>query len=131
MLMDFGNRLKDLLAERKISVPQLAKMTGLNKNTLYSYIRRGTQKIDPVTMQKLSQALGVDVYFFLGTEQPNDLRNKKKEPALSGEFSRELTKEETEFISIFLRLTAENRRLLLANAKVYLQAQGDSSDSRD
>lgn len=63
--MDFGEKLKLLIDEKGISVSRLAQMTGINRNTLYSFIRRGTQKIDPVIIHKLAVSLDVDPFYFL------------------------------------------------------------------
>ena len=130
MLMDFGKKLKQLIDEKGINVSELAQITGVNRNTLYSYIRRGTQKVDPVIIQKLANALGVDVYYFLGTKSPDDIQPcKTNEPASTDELNLDsLTDSEKEFITVFSRLSPENQKLLLANAKVYLQAQGDYVD---
>lgn len=107
--MDFGNKLKELLFQKNMSVPALAKMTGINKNTLYSYLRRGTQKVDPTIMQKLAQALGVDVYYFIGTEQPENISADEKKPACEDE----LKGEREEFLRLFTSLDTENRKRIL------------------
>lgn len=69
-----------------------------------------------------SDMLGITMNDLLGIE----------EPAPKGELSvSDLTEEEIVFITIFSQLNPEHRKLLLANARIYLQAQGDSNDSRD
>ena len=112
MILDFGNKLKELLFQKDISVPTLAKMTGLNKNTLYSYMRRGTQKVDPAIMQKLAQALGVDVYYFIGTEQPQNITADENKPVYSDELTGERG-ERDEFLRLFTSLDTENRKRIL------------------
>ena len=64
--MPFGDRLKHLLEAQNLSIAELSRMTGINRNTLYSYLRRNTQKPDPEVLKILSEVLNVDVYYFLG-----------------------------------------------------------------
>ena len=68
--MPFGEKLQNLIKERNISVPQLARMTGVNQNTLYSFIRRNTQKADPAVIGQIADALNVDVHYFIDEAAP-------------------------------------------------------------
>jgi len=70
--MSFSDKLRELLSERSMPVAELARITGISRNTLYSYLRRNTQKHDPEVLRKLSEALNVDMYFFLNSEPPVD-----------------------------------------------------------
>lgn len=56
--MPFGANLKRLLDARGMSVTELAGLTGLNRGTLYSYLRRDTKKVDPAVVKKLIAVLG-------------------------------------------------------------------------
>ena len=56
--MPFGANLKNLLTSKGMSIPELARRTGINKNTLYSYLRRDTKKVDPAVIKKLIDVLG-------------------------------------------------------------------------
>lgn len=57
---DFGRRLRILMADRAMSVSQLASMSGISKQMIYSYINHGAiPNLD--TAVKLAQALGVSV----------------------------------------------------------------------
>lgn len=56
--MPFGANLKALLEAKHMSVAELAHRTGVNKNTLYSYMRRDTKKVDPAIIKKLIEVLG-------------------------------------------------------------------------
>lgn len=135
MTMDFGKKLKMLIEEKKTNVSELAQKTGINRNTLYSYIRRGTQKVDPIIIRKLADALGVDVYYFIGTQPPEVVQAEAKneeELAHTDELDLDnLTEEDIEFITVFSQLTPENRKLLLANGIVYLRAQGNLGDHQN
>lgn len=77
--MLFGERLQGLLAEKGISVAELARRTGISRNTLYSYLRRNPQKLDPAVLKKLAEALDVDVYYFLGAEGASGPRAEENE----------------------------------------------------
>ena len=70
--MSFGDRLRELLSQRGMTVAELARLTGISKNTLYSYLRRNTLKYDPAVLQKLSDALDVDIYCFLSPDSPSE-----------------------------------------------------------
>ena len=56
--MPFGANLKALLEAKGMSVAELAHRTGVNKNTLYSYMRRDTKKVDPAIVKKLIKVRG-------------------------------------------------------------------------
>ena len=110
--MDFGNILEELLRKKKIKVPYLAEITGINKNTLYSYIRRNTQKVDPVVIQKIANALDVDIDYFLGT-----IPGEENRPVKNDEPERD------EFIRLFASLNRENRQRILDLMKVLAAGQ--------
>lgn len=116
--LDFGKKLKDLISEKNITVSELAQMTGINRNTLYSYIRRGTQKIDPVILQKLATALNVDVYYFIGASMPNE--SARKEPAAHDEPQR------NEFIQLYSHLSPEQRQIVLGVMRGFLGSPSQS-----
>lgn len=59
--MPIGDRLQSLLRERGMKLSDLARETGISANTLYSYKRRNTLKVDPASLQKIADALEVDV----------------------------------------------------------------------
>lgn len=56
--MPFGANLKKLLEIRGMSVTELANRTGINRGTIYSYLRRDTKKVDPAIIKKLVEVLG-------------------------------------------------------------------------
>ena len=66
--MDFGDRLKQLMEEKKMSVTRLAELSGVNRNTLYSYIRRNTKKPDPAVLAKIAPVLDTSVVALLGVQ---------------------------------------------------------------
>ena len=56
--MPFGANLKRLLELKGMTVTELANKTGINRGTLYSYLRRDTKKVDPAIIKKLIEVLG-------------------------------------------------------------------------
>ena len=58
--MPFGANLKKLLEIKGMSVTELANRTGINRGTIYSYLRRDTKKVDPAIIKKLIDVLGED-----------------------------------------------------------------------
>lgn len=63
--MGFGLRLKAVLNEKNITPTQLGRMTGIDRQRIYSWIKRDTVKIDPETFTKLASALDIDVAVLL------------------------------------------------------------------
>lgn len=58
--MGFGNKLKELLKERGITIKELAKISGISVNTLYSITKRDTQTPTGDIINKIATALGVE-----------------------------------------------------------------------
>lgn len=63
--MNFGEKLNMILKERQISVAELARRSGISADTLYSYRRRNSRKIDPEVYTAVADALNIDVTYFL------------------------------------------------------------------
>lgn len=63
--MNFGEKLNLILKERKMSVAELSRRSGINADTLYSYRRRNSRKIDPEIYTAVADALNIDVTYFL------------------------------------------------------------------
>lgn len=66
---------------------------------------------------EVSDMLGLSINDLLGIEEPATMDG--------------LSKQEQRFIQVFSQLTSANQDLLIETALRFLQAQGDSSDSRD
>lgn len=67
--MDFGDRLRKRLTEKNMSVTQLAEAAGVNRNTLYSYLRRNTRKPDPAVLERIAPVLGTTAAALLGMKE--------------------------------------------------------------
>lgn len=61
-----GSTLKQLLAQRGMSVSELSRRAGVSSQTLYSLIKRDSMKIDFDVLLKLCRALEVPVSAFYG-----------------------------------------------------------------
>ena len=64
--MAFGASLERLLEKKDMSATELANRTGINRSTIYSFLRRDTKKVDPAVIKKLVEVLGEDVDDLLG-----------------------------------------------------------------
>jgi transcriptional regulator with XRE-family HTH domain len=56
--MGFGKNLELSLKYHNISVAELSRRTGISLQTLYSTIRRDSNKIDMESLQKIEEAIG-------------------------------------------------------------------------
>jgi transcriptional regulator with XRE-family HTH domain len=65
-LIDVGHNLRDLRAERELSIRSLAELSGLNVNTL-SMIENGKSSPSVSTLQQLASALAVPITDFFET----------------------------------------------------------------
>lgn len=66
--MGFGNRLKELLKEKGMTIKELAEISGISINTLYSITKRDTQIPSSDIINKIADALGVDTTLLLTYE---------------------------------------------------------------
>ena len=57
--MGIGANFGNYLQENKIRVSDVAKKSGVNKQTIYSFIKRDSDRIDVNTFIKLCDAIGV------------------------------------------------------------------------
>lgn len=93
------SKIKKLLTEENLSVPQLAEKIGMTKGGLYAAIENNTLSVK--TLEKIAEVFNVPITSFF--EDENDKWNKQ---ALIDEFNKldkknkELTKLNDEFISI-------------------------------
>lgn len=72
--MGMGKRLEQLIEQKGTRPGTLARKAGVNKNTIYSMIKRDNDKADAATLTKLAQALGVPVSaFYAGAEEEDAL----------------------------------------------------------
>lgn len=66
--MGIGIRLKEILRNKKMTIKQLAEISGVPLNTLYSITKRDSSRIDKVVLRRISDTLGIDALELLGLE---------------------------------------------------------------
>lgn len=67
--MGVGLRLKEILRAKSLTIKQLAEVSGVSINTLYSITKRDSERVDDVLIQRIAAALGVSVSDLLGQEK--------------------------------------------------------------
>ncbi len=55
-----SDKLKSILNQRYMSIHKLAVLSGVPYSTIYSIIKRDTEKVDPKIISKIAKALGID-----------------------------------------------------------------------
>lgn len=63
--MGFGAILKEILADKSMSIKELSQITGIPLNTLYSITKRDTVNVRQETLEKISQALDIPTDDFI------------------------------------------------------------------
>ena len=83
--MTFGSRLKQLLNEKQMSVPQLSEKTGISTVTLNCAIRKDSLGTSMDNILKICEALDITVSYFFGAEaKPRKRRYQKKHYVIDG-----------------------------------------------
>lgn len=67
-MVEFGNRLRQLRKERKLTQQQLAELIGV-KNSVISFYEVGERVPSPEVLRKLALALHVTADYLLGIER--------------------------------------------------------------
>ena len=68
-----GTKLKAILDERDMNVNELSRRIGVSAQTLYSIIKRDTNKIDFDVLLKICTELDIPVELFYGNQRPPGL----------------------------------------------------------
>ena len=58
--MGFGNKLKEVLKKKGITIKELSELSGISINTLYSITKRDTQIPDREIVDKIVAALNIN-----------------------------------------------------------------------
>lgn len=64
--MGIGIKIKELIKERNITIKQLAEDSKIPVNTLYSIIKRDSERVRAETVQVLADVLGVAPTYLIG-----------------------------------------------------------------
>ena len=69
MKTKFGENLDKALKKYNLTVAALSKKTGISSNTLYSIIRRKSNKIDPSVLKKICDNTDITIYDLIDDPQ--------------------------------------------------------------
>lgn len=85
--MKIGTVFKSLLEQRRMTLKEISKKTGVPSSTLSEWLNNRTPK-NPEQIQKVAKALGVSMHFFLFGEEDSEepLHKLLKEDVFSGTF---------------------------------------------
>ena len=111
-----GSRLESLLEIKKIKPGRLATMTGINKSTIYSIIKRNNKNVDYSIMEKIADALEVPVEYFHVKDTVSEVNNDQS----TNDSEDILLKECTE---LFVKLDEDKKLAILAAMKAFLKVQ--------
>ena len=78
--MPIGDRLSELLKERKTNPNRLSKATGVSAATIYSIVRRNNTKVNLDDLQKICDELGVTLDYF--SERIDSISREQTDPTL-------------------------------------------------
>lgn len=118
-----GEKIKELLDKRGMRQSDLARITGISKTTINSIIMRNNKSVDFSAMEKIADALGVPIEYFLGSGNADT----KKEPIDTDE----LPEKERRYAELFTALSPANRHTLLVIAEALLRDQSRDPDPEE
>ena len=73
--MGVGKRLKRILNQRDITIKELAELSGISVNTLYSITKRDSKRVDYYTIGLISRALKIDPNELLSDPYPPEIES--------------------------------------------------------
>ena len=117
-----GEKINELLKLRGMRQSDLARITGIPKQTINSIIVRNNKSVDFSAMEKIADALGVPIEYFKESQA-----EKNAEPTDEDG----LSEKEKRFVDAFTALSPSNRHTLLVIAEALLRDQGGHPDSVD
>ena len=118
-----GEKIKELLEKRGMRQTELARITGISKTTINSIIMRNNKSVDFSAMEKIADALGVPIEYFLESGNVD----AKKELTDTDE----LPEKERRYAELFTALSPENRHTLLVIAEALLRDQSRDPDPEE
>lgn len=114
--MDFYKVLEDIMHEKDLGVPDVARACGLSDSTVRSILKRKQQNVALEVAFKIANGLNVSLERLNGEE--------KNEAKLN--YHRNYSKEELELLEKFSSLSSANRSKLSELLDLYLNAQNKS-----
>lgn len=74
--MAIGNKLKKTLEQKKLTVTQLSRDSGVSKNTIYGIIKRDNQTLSPNVAVKIAKTLRIPLGDLMFWDDGDEARNK-------------------------------------------------------
>lgn len=108
--MGIGINLKQILKEKKLTVRELSKRSGVSENTLYAIIKRDNKKIDSFILGQLVSSLNIDI---------EDLITNKQQLITTSSKSKEILNESSNndtyssLINSFLELDSNTQKQVI------------------
>ncbi|WP_405320113.1 helix-turn-helix domain-containing protein [Frisingicoccus sp.] len=68
--MGIGSKLTKLMKERNTNANELSSKAGVPATTIYSLIKRDSNRVDIDSLIKIARALGVTAEYFCNEDQP-------------------------------------------------------------
>lgn len=125
--MGIGVNLKKLLKEKKMSVQELSKISGISANTLYGIIKRDNNTLQPDILEKLVIGIGTTKDRILGWDVYQDRIDALKKPI--SEASRKIMQQDEDMEKLFYMLNGIGR--MEALKRVYELTQLDQYRIKD
>jgi len=116
-----GEKINELLKLRGMRQSDLARITGIPKQTINSIVVRNNKSVDFSAMEKIADALDVPIEYF----KESSSEDKKTKPVVEDG----LTEKETRFGELFTALSSSNQHTLLVIAEALLRDQAKRLDS--
>ena len=110
--MGIGIKLKDLIDSKGTNVNEVANATGVNPQTIYSIIKRDSEKASIDDLGKLAFYLGVDLNYFYMKEEPH-----------TGTCCDGLSDHEREIALAYRRASEDDKAVVNAVLKKYVDPQ--------
>lgn len=70
--MGFGFLIKEVLRNKNMTIKQLAEDSGISVNTLYSITKRDSNRVDPVIISRICEALQITIGDLMGIRPKNE-----------------------------------------------------------
>lgn len=114
--MGTGLILKRILREKGMTIKSLAQKSGISANTLYSITKRDSKNVDPILLEKISEALDCDFWELCGAVKKIPLDENVRK-MLDGVDSLHYDSNLPELKSLFQKLNATGQEVALERIK--------------
>lgn len=112
--MDFYIILEQIMNEKGLSIPDVARTCGLSDSTIRSILTRKAKRVDLYVAFKLHKGLNVSLERLNGVPEDKQLKNQSLE----------------QITAIFSQLSSDNQAKLTELALLYLDAQRKSEERK-